>query len=102
MAYLHCRCDRPDRHIVDYTVHVNRLNDLVLRGACSACGGPMHIGPVGRYLETGEDPKRAERIKAILRERKRKEWTRSALAMRLLMSPHKVDYQDNTSSSVLR
>lgn len=66
MAYLHCPCDRPGRHIVDYSVHVNRLNDLVLRGACSACGGP-----VGRYLETGEDPKKVKRIKAVLRERKK-------------------------------
>lgn len=66
MTYLHCSCDRPGRHIVDYSVHVNRLNDLVLRGACSACGGP-----VGRYLETGEDPKKVKRIKAVLRERKK-------------------------------
>lgn len=66
MAYLHCSCDRPGRHIVDYTVHVNRLNDLLLRGACSACGGP-----VGRYLETGEDPKKVERIRAMLLERKK-------------------------------
>jgi hypothetical protein len=65
LAYLHCPCDRPGRHIVDYTVHVNRLNDLLLRGACSACGGP-----VGRYLETGEDPEKVKRIKGILRERK--------------------------------
>jgi hypothetical protein len=67
MAYLHCPCDRPGRHIVDYTVHVNRLHDLVLRGACSACGGP-----VGRYLETGEDPMKVERIGALLRERKKR------------------------------
>jgi len=73
MAYLYCPFDTPGRHIVNYTVHVNKLNDLVLRGACSACGGPMHIGPLGRYLETGEDPKKVEWIKAILRERKRKE-----------------------------
>lgn len=66
MAYLHCPCDTPGRHIVDYTVHVNRLNDLVLRGACSACGSP-----VGRYLETGEDPEKVKRIKAVLRERKK-------------------------------
>lgn len=66
MAYLYCPCDRPGRHIVDYTVHVNRLNDLVLRGACSACGGPA-----GRYLETGEDPEKVKRIRAVLRERKK-------------------------------
>jgi hypothetical protein len=66
LAYLHCSCDRPGRHIVNYTVHVNKLNDLVLRGACSACGGQ-----VGRYLETGEDPKKVERIRALLLERKK-------------------------------
>jgi hypothetical protein len=66
LAYLHCPCARPGRHIVDYTVHVNRLNDLLLRGACSACGGP-----VGRYLETGEDPEKVKRIRAVLRERKK-------------------------------
>ena len=64
LAYLHCPCARPARHIVDYTVQVNRLNDLLLRGACSACGGP-----VGRYLESGEDPEKVTRIKAMLRER---------------------------------
>lgn len=64
LAYLHCPCDRPGRHIVNYTVQVNKLNDLVLRGACSACGGP-----VGRYLETGEDPEKVKRIWAMLRER---------------------------------
>lgn len=64
MAYLYCPCDTPGRHIVNYTVHVNTLNDLVLRGACSACGGPA-----GRYLETGEDPEKVERIGAMLRER---------------------------------
>ncbi len=66
MAYLHCPCDRPGRHLVDYTVHVNRLNDLVLRGTCSACGGPA-----GRYLETGEDPEKVKRIRAVLRERRK-------------------------------
>ena len=67
LDYLHCPCDIPGRHIVDYTVHVNRLNDLLLRGACSACGGP-----VGRYLETGEDPEKVKRIRAVLRERKKR------------------------------
>lgn len=67
MAYLYCPCDRPGRHLVDYTVHVNRLNDLVLRGACSACGGPA-----GRYLETGEDPEKVKWIRAVLRERKKR------------------------------
>lgn len=66
MAYLHCPCGKPGRHIVNYTVYANRLKDLVLRGACSACGGP-----VGRYLETGEDPKKVERIRALLLERKK-------------------------------
>jgi len=47
-------------------VHVNKLNDLVLRGTCSACGGPA-----GRYLETGEDPEKVKRIRAMLRERRR-------------------------------
>lgn len=64
MAYLFCPCDRPGRHLVDYTVHVNRLNDLVLRGACSACGGPA-----ARYLETGENPEMVKRIRALLRAR---------------------------------
>jgi hypothetical protein len=67
MSYLSCRCDAPGRHIVNYTVHVSRLNDLVLRGTCSACGGPA-----GRYLETGEDPEKVTRIKAVLKERRRR------------------------------
>jgi len=66
MAYLFCPCDRPGRHLVDYTVHVNRLNDLVLQGACSACGGTA-----GRYLETGEDPGKVKRIRALLRVRRK-------------------------------
>ena len=65
MAYLFCPCEAPGRHIVNYTVHVNKLNDLILRGTCSACGGPA-----GRYLETGEDMEKVTRIKTVLRERK--------------------------------
>lgn len=66
LDYLFCPCDTPGRHLVNYTVHVNKLNDLVLRGTCSACGGPA-----GRYLETGEDPTKVKRIRAVLRERRR-------------------------------
>lgn len=64
LGYLYCaNCETPGRHIVEYRVFVNRLDDLVLRGRCSACSGPA-----GRYLETGEDPVLAERIQAMVRE----------------------------------
>lgn len=66
LGYLFCSCDTPGRHITNYTVHVNTLNDLVLRGVCSACGGPA-----GRYLETGEDPAKVKRIRAVLRKREK-------------------------------
>lgn len=67
LGYLYCaNCETPGRHIVEYRVFVNRLDDLVLRGRCSACSGPA-----GRYLETGEDPVLAERIQAMVRERSR-------------------------------
>jgi len=69
LAYLHCRCNTAGRHLVNYTVHANRFNDLVLRGECSACSGPMHIGHAARYLETGGTPELAERVKEVLRER---------------------------------
>ena len=65
MGYLHCRCEAKDRHLVGYTVHVNHLHDVILRGRCSHCAGPA-----ARYLETGDDTDKVKRMDAILKHRK--------------------------------
>lgn len=64
LAYLGCPCDAPGRHIVRYKVYVNELYDLILRGACSACGAPA-----ARYLETGDDRGMKQRVRKALRAR---------------------------------
>lgn len=46
--------------ITDYEIFLNDLNDILLRGKCKICGGP-----VGRYVETGEVPIYAEAIKKV-------------------------------------
>jgi len=49
-----------DATIVDYTIFLNGLGDIVLRGSCARCGGG-----IGRYLETGEVPDYRERIARV-------------------------------------
>ena|GEM_PF-6165696 len=51
---------------MSYTVFVNDLFDLVLRGRRSASNGLA-----ARYAETGEVPDLTMRVKAVSRERKK-------------------------------
>ena len=46
--------------ITNYTILLNDLNDLELKGDCLVCGNG-----VGRYIETGEVEEYASRIEAI-------------------------------------
>ena len=46
--------------IKDFTIILNKLNDIQLSGKCSICGGN-----VGRYIEYGEDPEVLSRAKAF-------------------------------------
>lgn len=59
-------CDKPGRRLVNYRVMVTKLNDIALQGTCSGC----HT-IAARYIETGEDPAKVKRIRAVLRERKK-------------------------------
>ncbi|MDQ0965933.1 DNA polymerase II large subunit [Flavobacterium sp. W4I14] len=36
--------------ITNYKPYLNKLNDIILKGFCLKCGGP-----VNRYIETGEN-----------------------------------------------
>ncbi len=46
--------------IVNYKIYLNNLEDIQLKGECKTCGGP-----VGRYVETGENPDNEEMAKHI-------------------------------------
>ncbi len=46
--------------ITNYEIFINDLNDVLLEGFCSVCGGR-----VGRYSETGEVKKYVPRVKKI-------------------------------------
>lgn len=59
-------CEVPTRRLVNYRVMVTKLNDIALQGTCSGC----HT-IAARYIETGEDPAKVKRIRAVLRERKK-------------------------------
>lgn len=63
---IFCMCPAPVKRLIAYKVFVNDLNDLVMRGLCSACNTIA-----ARYVETGEEPEKVKRIRAVLRERKR-------------------------------
>ena len=63
---IFCTCPAQTKKLIQYKVFVNDLNDLVMRGLCSGC----HT-IAARYVETGEDPEKVERIKAVVRERKK-------------------------------
>ncbi|MBP6698409.1 MAG: hypothetical protein KA175_12375 [Flavobacteriales bacterium] len=62
---IFCTCNAPVKRLIAYKVFVNDLNDVVMRGTCSACG---HLA--ARYAETGEVPELTARVKAVLGERK--------------------------------
>ena len=55
-----CRVKSYTAMITKYKIFLNDLNDIVLRGVCAACGGP-----VNRYLETGEVESYLPRIKKV-------------------------------------
>ena len=63
---IFCMCQAPVKRLIQYKVFVNDLNDLVMRGLCSGCNTIA-----ARYVETGEDPEKVDRIKAVLKERKK-------------------------------
>lgn len=58
----HCvRCrSQYSSTIVNYSIVLNDLDDVVLSGQCSECGGPVR-----RYIETGESIEKLERIKMV-------------------------------------
>lgn len=60
----HCvRCrSQYSSTIVDYSIVLTDLDDVVLIGNCSECGGPIQ-----RYIETGESIEKSERIKKVRR-----------------------------------
>lgn len=58
-----CPDSKYDSTIVNYEIFLNNINDTFLQGFCAKCGGK-----VGRYLETGEVPAYAPRIKQVLKE----------------------------------
>lgn len=62
-----CYCGRCDSNydstIVNFTITLNDINDIVLKGFCKKCGSS-----IGRYVETGEVEKHIEPIE-VLRER---------------------------------
>ena len=64
-----CYCSNCDSHyhstIVSYGIFVNYLNDIIFKGFCKECGKP-----IARYTETGEDEKKVERIKKLVKFRK--------------------------------
>jgi len=55
------RCENPHiTTIIKYVTYLDDLDDVILRGLCAKCGGP-----VSRYLETGEVEKFLPRIKLV-------------------------------------
>lgn len=51
--------------ITNYKVSLNNLLDIELEGSCLECGHKM-----GRYIETGEDPKTAANAESIWKTNK--------------------------------
>ncbi len=49
--------------IVNYTIVVNDLNDIILTGHCAVCDDS-----VNRYIETGEDEYYVARIQRVRKE----------------------------------
>jgi len=63
------RCNTPyTSTIVDYEIYLNALDDVLLSGLCSKCGGR-----VNRYLETGEVDEYQQNIKKVRRNLKKAE-----------------------------
>jgi len=56
-----CYCSRCfNTTIVNYSIFLNVLNDLILKGFCKKCGNH-----VNRYVETGEVEEYQERIEKV-------------------------------------
>ena len=53
--------------IVNYDIFIDDLNDVILQGFCTECGGK-----VGRYLETGEVEEYIPRVKKVREKYKNK------------------------------
>lgn len=49
--------------ITNYTIFINDLNDVILKGFCKKCGNP-----VNRYMETGEVDKYQDAITTVKRK----------------------------------
>ncbi|MCO6483131.1 MAG: hypothetical protein J5I62_10085 [Flavobacteriales bacterium] len=62
---IFCQCPAASKRLIAYRVFVNDLHDVVMRGLCSGCNTIA-----ARYVDTGEDPEKVKRIKAVLKERK--------------------------------
>lgn len=56
----YCTACKKVSTITNYKPYLNKLNDIILRGFCIKCGGP-----VNRYIETGENIQSAEVAKHI-------------------------------------
>ena len=54
-----CMCTTID----DYKIYICPRNDVILKGVCKKCRGP-----VARVMETGEDPKKAKRAEKIYKQ----------------------------------
>ncbi|CAN5465143.1 hypothetical protein BH11BAC3_BH11BAC3_24680 [soil metagenome] len=48
-----------DSTIINYSISLNNIYDIVLDGFCATCNTPIK-----RYIETGEDPDTAENAEA--------------------------------------
>jgi hypothetical protein len=59
-------CKGEETTITNYKIYLNKLNDLSLVGSCIKCAGP-----VGRYIETGENIKNDATLKHIKKLRLR-------------------------------
>ncbi|WP_025146273.1 hypothetical protein [Pedobacter jeongneungensis] len=66
----YCTTCKKTSTITNYKSYLNNLNDIILRGFCLKCGGP-----VNRYIETGENLQSAEvavHIKNVLQISRKK------------------------------
>lgn len=52
---IFCACSAPEKTLIDFKVYLTDLNDLVLKGKCSACNTIA-----ARYIETGENPEKSK------------------------------------------
>lgn len=48
-------CKQHVTTIVDYNIYMNKIDDIIFKGKCKACGSP-----VVKYIETGESKSMGE------------------------------------------